>query len=408
VTGTRPLRAVADVVLGKMRTPDSDTGTNVVPYLRTANVGDGFLRLHDVKHMHFEPAELARYRLAVGDVLITEASGSRDQVGQTALFAGEVPGAAMQNTLLRLRPRQGTDARYLYWWSRFAFGSGMYAEASQGLGIWHLGSERMQRLQVPAMPLHEQRRIADFLDDRVALLDRAVTLRETQAHLLRERHLAWIENVLVQQAANFPVRPLAWLCDPLRPIQYGIVLPGPNHEGGVPIVKGGDVAAGRLHPDLLQRTSPEIDQQYARSRVREGDLVISIRGSYGEVEKVPRVLNGANLTQDSARIAPAHGDIDWLKAVLETPSVQSQMQQRATGAMVKGLNIFELRRLAIPTPASNVQAALGRRVRQEAERVAEARALLKQSGDLIAERKQALVTAAVTGQFDATTARSVA
>ncbi len=53
MTGTRPLRAVADVALGKMHTPDGDTGTNIVPYLRAANVGDGVLRLHDVKHMHF-------------------------------------------------------------------------------------------------------------------------------------------------------------------------------------------------------------------------------------------------------------------------------------------------------------------------------------------------------------------
>ncbi len=159
---------------------------------------------------------------------------------------------------------------------------------------------------------------------------------------------------------------------------------------------------------MLQRTTREIDAQYSRSRVREGDLVISIRGSFGELCKVPATLNGANLTQDSARIAPLGVDIDWLQAVLETPDLQSQMAQRVTGAMVKGLNIFELRRLQVPAPDLATQVRLGQEVAQQRGQVQDLDRDLARSLVLLQERKQALITAAVTGQLDVTTARTVA
>jgi type I restriction enzyme S subunit len=187
-----------------------------------------------------------------------------------------------------------------------------------------------------------------------------------------------------------------------------VVLPGPDFPDGVPIIKGGDVAFGRMLPEQLQRTTPEIDAQYARSRVRQGDLVIAIRGSYGEVCKVPGSLNGANLTQDSARIAPLGVDVEWLHAVLETPDLHTQMARRATGAIVKGLNIFELRRLRVPTPEQGDQVALGLAVARERQVLITEQGLLAQSLRLLKERKQSLISAAVTGQFDVTTARSAA
>lgn len=297
------------------------------------------------------------------------------------------------------------DLRWLY----YALQAVDLRGTSQDVGVPGLSRSAVYDLHLPALPeLEEQRRVAAYLDGEVLLIDRALALRERQMSLLRERHLSWIEDVFVSRQRDEPKRPLAWLCDPKRPIQYGIVLPGPNHEGGVPIIKGGDVAAGRLSPELLQRTTAAIDAQYSRSRVREGDLVIAIRGSFGEVQKVPASLNGANLTQDSARIAPQTADLDWLAAVLETPTLQSQMQQRATGAMVKGLNIFELRRLSVPVPPEARQLELGRTVRDEAERLQRAYELLATGTTLLTQRKQALIAAAVTGQLDVTTARSVA
>lgn len=68
MTEVRPLRAYADVVLGRQRSPQHDSGPFMTPYLRAANVKDGELDLSDVKEMKFDPIERQRFALAPGDV----------------------------------------------------------------------------------------------------------------------------------------------------------------------------------------------------------------------------------------------------------------------------------------------------------------------------------------------------
>ena len=58
---------------------------------------------------------------------------------------------------------------------------------------------------------------------------------------------------------------------------------------------------------VMLRTSPEIDAAYARSKVNAGDLVIAIRATIGKPLIVPQYLEGANLTQGTAKFSPSAG-----------------------------------------------------------------------------------------------------
>ena len=250
----------------------------------------------------------------------------------------------------------------------------------------------------------EQCRIADFLDDRVSRIDRIIAARRQQARLVEDEFESSLQ--CMTEVADAAVRPLQALTDPSRPIQYGIVLPGPDFPGGIPIIKGGDIGSGRLTRLELNRTDPEIEKAYRRSRVRPGDFVIAIRGSVGEVAPVPPRLETANLTQDSARIAPHGCDPHWLAAVLQSPAVQGEMEQRITGATVRGINIGELRRIPVAVPPLDEQVRIGKEAGRLRTRYrAHARALTR-SIDLLTEYKSSLITAGVTGQLDVTTAGS--
>jgi len=132
---------------------------------------------------------------------------------------------------------------------------------------------------------------------------------------------------------------------------YGIVLPGPNVDAGIPIVKGGDVRPHRLKLELLNRTTPEIEAPYARARLRHNDVVYAIRGGIGDAELVPAELKDANITQDAARISPALGiQPMWLLYALKSSPVFAQLEQGAVGATIRGINIFDLKRARIPVP----------------------------------------------------------
>ena len=306
------------------------------------------------------------------------------------------------DTAYWVRTGSRIDSRFLY----YVLSVQRWSETTQDVGVPGLSRDLAHATKVLLPPLDEQRRIADFLDTETARLDALASLRERQRTLLTDELASLLEAAFVRPYDGSRV-PLMHLTDPRRPIQYGIVLPGPDWPGGIPIIKGGDIAGRRLNPEELKRTDPEIERRFARSRVHGGDYVIAIRGSVGEIAPVPASLNGANLTQDSARIAPYDCDATWLGAVLRTPDLQNQMRQQTTGATIKGINISELRRLRVPTPLRGEQPGLGQRAAEHFQRSHAADEALRASVTLIRERRQALITAAVTGQLDVTTAHGI-
>jgi type I restriction enzyme S subunit len=182
---------------------------------------------------------------------------------------------------------------------------------------------------------------------------------------------------------------------------YGIVLPGPNVEDGVPIVKGGDVSAERLHLDRLNRTTFEIESGYVRSRLRGGDLVYAIRGSIGEVAIVPDELEGANVTQDAARVActpSTHGP--WLLHALKSAAVFAQMESGALGATIRGINIRDLKRASIPVPPRVEQEAIARFLGRGTAKIDGLVAKVREAIERLKELRTALISAAVTGKID--------
>jgi len=128
--------------------------------------------------------------------------------------------------------------------------------------------------------------------------------------------------------------------------------------------------------------------------------VFAIRGSVGEVEIVPESLVGANITQDVARIAPLP-DVDelWLLHTLRSAHVQSQAASRITGATIKGINIGDLRRLVVRVPPTDVQRRIGSELAARSASYSRLSAAIQHQILLLGERREALITAAVTGRL---------
>jgi type I restriction enzyme S subunit len=191
------------------------------------------------------------------------------------------------------------------------------------------------------------------------------------------------------------------LTQPDRPIMYGIVLPGPDVGDGVPILKGGNVRPDRMKLASLARTTPEIESPYARARLREGDLVYSIRGSIGDCELVPRELQGSNITQDVARVAPrADISASWLRYSLLSEPIRQALASGSLGAAVRGVNIFDLKRARVPTPPLDEQESLVKYLTTSLDRLDSLASQTQLTIALSNERRAALIAAAVTGKID--------
>jgi len=309
--------------------------------------------------------------------------------------------AVWNQALLGVAPHPGrSDGRFLgYWLRHLSVDLGAIVRTSTQD---NLNADQVSNFPFTDLAVVEQRRIADFLDHHVSQMDAVIVLRYRQIELVAEALEAFREERLVDSEGVKRV-PLQWLTDPTRPIVYGIVQAGDDVADGVPYIKTGDMSP--LRPDLLSRTSPEVDWAYRRARVRPGDIVIAMRASIGLPIVIPPDLPRANLTQGTARIAPGRNvDLRWLYQVLKTRTVQGQCKDRAVGTTFMTLNIWDLRRIVIPVAPQAVRALLAVAVDTEERRVTSAQQAMRKQVELLQERKQALITAAVMGEFDVTTA----
>ncbi|MEB2320265.1 MAG: restriction endonuclease subunit S [Pseudomonadota bacterium] len=178
---------VGAVRLGRQRSPDKHTGEHPTKYLRAANIKPAGIDLTDVLTMDFTPSERVIFGLRLGDVLLTEASGSSSQVGRAALWRGELAECCYQNTIIRFRPHAVTPD-YALTVFRYYVASGAFARLARGVGIQHLGASRFAGMAFPLPPLKEQTRIAKAVEGRLGeIRDAESHLRSALDHLEAQR-----------------------------------------------------------------------------------------------------------------------------------------------------------------------------------------------------------------------------
>ena len=367
-----------------------------------------------------DPSTAETRRLENEDLLLEKSGGGeRQPVGAVVIYDYDEP-AVCSNFVARMPVADGYHPRFLTYLHAALYAACINTRSiKQSTGIQNLDSASYLNERVGLPNEQEQRAIAAFLDRETAKIDALVARKERLIELLQEKRTALITRAATRGLdPNVPMKnsgvewlgeiPAHWNLKRLwhltptdRRIMYGIVLPGPNVDIGVPIVKGGDVAATRLKLDTLNKTTFDIESRYVRSRLRGGDLVYAIRGSIGEVEMVPNELEGANLTQDAARIAYTEvTDGYWLLYALRSMGVFGQLEAGALGATIKGINIRDLKRAVIPVPPKSEQIEIAGFLDAEAEKIERLALMVHQAIDHLIEFRTALISAGVTGKID--------
>ncbi|MFA6270751.1 MAG: restriction endonuclease subunit S [Candidatus Paceibacterota bacterium] len=149
---------------------------------------------------------------------------------------------------------------------------------------------------------------------------------------------------------------LGKLVYPDRPITYGIVQPGPDvAPEGIPLIRGKDYSSGKVDTSELYHVLPSIDKPYARSKVKAGDILLSIVGYLGQVAEVPESMEGANITQTTARISvdPEKACAHYLFQYFQSTAFRDEVRKFEKGSAQPGLNLSDLAKFEIHlTPRS--------------------------------------------------------
>jgi type I restriction enzyme S subunit len=343
------------------------------------------------------PDDLSRYlRVRPGDLVVNKMKAWSGSVGVSS-HEGIVSG-----DYLVCGVRGDVDSRYLHHVLRSSWFVGEMRIRSRGI---RPSQERLYwgdlaDIAIPVLPLEEQRRVADFLDDQVARLDAASAETRATGRLVAARFQASVDALFDGSGPTIPLKALLQHFP-----QYGVLVPK-LMDMGVPFIRIKDLSdlAGRDAASLVA-IPPAQSLEYRRTVLKARDVLVGVVGSIDKAAVVPEQLAGANIARAVARLVPrpeVPSDVllGWLSTTvykLQVATVTDADTAQPT------LNMSDLRNFRVALPARSLP-ALAASVQDVCE---ERRSLAERTNDLVRvlhERKQALITACVSGEFDVNTA----
>jgi type I restriction enzyme S subunit len=186
----------------KGRTPSS-TELCDVPYLRVANVQNGYVDLEDVATIPATHQEVQRFALRPGDLLMNE-GGDYDKLGRGTVWEGQIDPCLHQNHVFAVRPRPGVNP---YWLDLVAQTSYMRhfftSRAKQSTNLASISATNLKEAPVVMPPLAEQEAILAAVRSRRSTLDQLRDLLTTQLGHLREYRRSLISEAVT---GKLPVR----------------------------------------------------------------------------------------------------------------------------------------------------------------------------------------------------------
>jgi type I restriction enzyme S subunit len=349
-----------------------------------------------------------KHLLRLGDLVWEKSGGGETQpVGLAVRFDLTEP-AVCSNFCTRITPSSGTDSRYLAYVFAAAYAIGLNQRSiKQTTGLQNLDGGSFLAEPWPVPDTEEQRRIADFLDAQVDTLIRSSTLLSRQIELVGAREASQLEGIFRLQAADSaPVRRLVSKLTS-GPRAWGEYV----GETGIPFVRIANIPRRgiRLRLDNLSFADVPASAERERTLTRVDDVVISITADIGSIGIIPEEVAGGNVSQHVAllRAAPERCRPAWLAYMLKAPATKALLTMSSYGGTKVGLGLADVANVNIPLPPVSEQDRLVREIDDAMNWDDAMLASLTRKKQLLAERRQALITAAVTGQIDVTTARGL-
>jgi type I restriction enzyme S subunit len=266
-----------------------------------------------------------------------------------------------------------------------------------GSNINNLKNEHFAAIEVPLAPLSEQERIVVKLERllakvgqchlrvekifkflkrfRQSVLSAACSGRLTadwrEEHigecLVSSKQASSRSNSQIEEIVDTPDEwtwvTLDFLCNPNRSICYGVIKLGIEHDQGVPCLRTSDVKPLRIDTVGVKRIDPLISNQFGRTVLRGGEVLVNVRGTLGGVAVVPPELNGWNISREVAVVPVVDADHEFIAFWIASLSAQGWLTSVVKGVAYSGINIEDLRQLPVALPSLTEQEEIVRRVK---------------------------------------------
>lgn len=393
-----PLKYLVELYNGYVFKSDSwrDAGT---PILRIENLNGSM----DFNHSNLELRE--RYHVSSGDLLFSWSGNPGTSFGP---FRWEKPGRYYLNQHIFKVHVHGCDKSWLYWSMRAAT-HWIERELTSGMiGMVHVTKGELSNVPICIPPLEEQRRIAKFLDAETARIDKVVALRQKQLDLI-------VENIVAESI--------------YRTGRAKVIGSRGTEEGVVPLRRAVSSMRTGITPSDLQDPSDETTRVsgflpwYTPSAIDgwmevapadkfahrdQGAPVFSagsviVTGIGESLGKVAYLEYEATGNQQLTSIFP-ESRINGKFLAWQLWAAGAEIREWAQYSRIRIINNDSLNSFPVFLPPRADQDSTVRLLDARLVHVNQLRSKITRFMSLAAERRQALITAAVTGQFDVSTA----
>ncbi|MGW6769009.1 restriction endonuclease subunit S [Streptomyces sp. NPDC055037] len=398
-----PIRRLFKIVNGGTPTPDAENWGGSIPWATPADFGETFSSIGTTRRT------LTQRGVDTGSTVAPKGAillSTRAPIGYVAINETAM---AFNQGCRALVPRDDADSRFF----GYQLESIREILQAQGLGttFLELSSDALAQVSVLAPSPEEQHRIADFLDREVARIDRLLTLKYSVQTHLAERVRSVRDSLVNQLASSQESAPLRRFITRIEQGASPQCEAGPREgEKERAVLKLSAVKNGKFHPGENKRL-PEDSRPSSLREVHAGDFLVTRANTpslVGDVAVVgdnppprlllPDLIYRVGLTSEIKA--------EYVMQIALSGRIRSLIESTARGtsqSMVK-LRGEDIKGWPIPIITRSQQTEITKEITAAAEKAASLQDLTEQQVKLLAERRQALITAAVTGQIDVSTA----
>nr|WP_167203153.1 restriction endonuclease subunit S [Kribbella shirazensis] len=356
----------------------------------------------------------SKLRLRGGEVLISKLNPRKSRVTVAARSAGQDVVASTE--FVAMLPSIRVHARYLMY---VLLAENVRQELDsmvQSVTRSHqrVSPEQILRLKVALPPFEEQWRIVNFLDSATSRIDRQIEIGRRQIALLGERLHAKAAEATGRVTIRGSVVAGEWTPLQLRRV-VEVITTGATPQGGAEGVWAEEDPAAipwytpsemddwmQLAPAM--RYVPRDGRGEAKTTFRAGSVVLVCIGE--SIGKVTFLDHAATGNQQLTAIRP-NSLIDGRFLAWQLWGAAGEIRDTSPFTRVRIINGSDLLAFPIMLPSRERQVEIRRALDAEKSRTMVGRDKIARFAAGLTERRQALITAAVTGQIDVTTARGV-
>jgi type I restriction enzyme S subunit len=387
-----PVRRVFRIINGGTPTADGDNWDGGVLWATPVDLGqcNGGLITSTARTLTHQGLQTGSAEVPANSLVVS----TRAPIGY---IAQTIAPLAFNQGCRGLIPTRPVDIRYYRY--VFAALTEQLQARGQGSTFVELSTNGLASIPVPIPSLKVQRAIADYLDTETARIDVLIEKKRRMVEVVGDRRSVLIERRIRALAEKWGVRPLK---HSVRRVEVGIVVkPSALYsDEGVPTIRGFNVKPGQILLHDIATISEEGDRLHAKSRLRTGDVVVVRTGQAGAAAVVPAALDGYNCI-DVVIIRPSVAIIPkYLEFVLNSDWTQKHIDEHSVGTIQAHFNVGAMKDVPIPVPPIEEQ----QRVIEDLSRAVSGHdrfvEVLVRQVPLLTERRQSLITAAVTGELD--------